>query len=66
MGEGLDVWTQFRIQLVSTIAVVGYTAIVSFAIFKMLDAVVGIRVSSDEEIEGLDAVEHGVQSHWIE
>lgn len=35
----------------------------TFGIFKLLKAVVGIRVSADEEIEGLDMSEHGMRSY---
>ncbi len=32
---------------------------VAFVMFKIIDATVGLRVSAEEEIEGLDFVEHG-------
>lgn len=36
-----------------------WTFITAFIMFKMIDKVVGLRVSPEEEIEGLDITEHG-------
>ncbi len=35
----------------------------SFLIFKILDAVIGLRVSEEEEIMGLDICEHGIRAY---
>jgi Amt family ammonium transporter len=34
-----------------------------FVMFKLIDAVVGIRVSPEEESEGLDYGEHGARAY---
>lgn len=36
-----------------------YAAVLTFIILKMLDAMMGLRVSHEEEIEGLDLSQHG-------
>ena len=36
-----------------------YSGIVSFIILKVIDMVIGLRVSEDEEREGLDVSLHG-------
>jgi Amt family ammonium transporter len=36
-----------------------YSGIMSFIILKVIDMVIGLRVSSDEEREGLDLSLHG-------
>jgi Amt family ammonium transporter len=36
-----------------------YDAVVSLIILKLLDLTIGLRVSEDEEIEGLDLTLHG-------
>ncbi|WP_457643287.1 ammonium transporter [Persephonella sp.] len=46
-------------QIIGIVAVGIYTIVVSFIVFKIVDAVVGLRVSQDEEIEGLDENIHG-------
>jgi len=35
----------------------------AFALFKILKATIGLRVSAEEEIEGLDIVEHGNEAY---
>ncbi len=52
MGE------QVGVQLTGVVATVTFTAIVTYIILKLVDAVVGLRVTEDEEIEGLDIVLH--------
>jgi Amt family ammonium transporter len=36
---------------------------VSLALFKVLDLTVGLRVTEEEEINGLDWEEHGVRAY---
>ena len=36
-----------------------WTFACAYAIFKLIDMTVGLRVSKEEELEGLDATEHG-------
>lgn len=38
--------------------VVGYSFVASFAIFKFIDLILPLRVSEEEEIQGLDATQH--------
>ena len=45
-------------QLVASLATFAYSFVVSFAIAKIIDLVVGLRVSAEEEQEGLDRSQH--------
>ncbi|MEJ2424406.1 MAG: ammonium transporter [Candidatus Thiodiazotropha sp.] len=49
---------QFKVQLIGVIATLVFTAVVTFVILKVVDALVGLRVSREQEIEGLDIVLH--------
>jgi ammonium transporter, Amt family len=40
-----------------------YTFVIAFIMFKILAATVGLRVSPEEEIEGLDVTEHGGEAY---
>ena len=64
-GQGLDVTMgdQFVTQLIGVLAVLGYTAAVTWVILKITDALVGNRVSSDEEIGGLDLASHNERGY---
>jgi len=45
---------QFYVQLVGVLATIVFTAVVTFAILKVVDAMLGLRVSEEQEVEGLD------------
>ncbi len=49
----------FLSQVYAVAATMAYSAIASFILLKVVDALVGLRVSEDEEREGLDVVLHG-------
>ena len=50
-------------QIYGVIATVVWTAVVTFVILKIVQAVIGLRVSQDQEREGLDLAEHGESVH---
>ncbi|OGW83663.1 MAG: ammonia permease [Omnitrophica bacterium RIFCSPLOWO2_01_FULL_45_10] len=52
-------WKLFNAQLTAVISVAIYTFIVSLIAWAILKVTIGIRVSLQEEIEGLDIGEHG-------
>ncbi len=49
---------QIYVQLIGIIATVVFTAVVTWGVLKVVDALVGLRVSEDQEIEGLDIALH--------
>ena len=48
-------------QAVAVLATIAYCAVASWVLLKITDATVGLRVSAEEEREGLDIVLHGEQ-----
>ena len=46
-------------QLVGVVGVGAFVLVTSFILWKILDATLGVRVSPEEEVEGLDIGEHG-------
>lgn len=50
--------TFFFTQLKALAIVVGYSFVVSYAIFKFIDLILPLRVTEEEEIQGLDASQH--------
>jgi Amt family ammonium transporter len=48
----------FLVQLKAVVVTIVYSFIVSFVLLKIVDAVVGLRVSEDEERIGLDLTQH--------
>ena len=58
-AEGINSITgQLKIQLIGVVATIIFTALLTWAILKVIDALIGLRVTNEEEIEGLDIVLH--------
>ncbi|CAA6689606.1 MULTISPECIES: ammonium transporter [unclassified Lentimonas] len=53
----------FGIQLIGTLSVGAFAFVLSFAVFGLLKVVMGVRVSPEEEAEGLDIGEHGQEAY---
>ena len=53
------------VQALGVVVTVGYTAIVTWIILKVTDALVGNRVSDEEETEGLDLISHNEQGYTL-
>ncbi|GBE00473.1 ammonium transporter NrgA [bacterium BMS3Abin07] len=56
---------QFFIQLGAVAAVGLYSFVVSLIIFKLVDLLVGVRVSEEIEVEGLDYSQHGESGYTL-
>jgi Amt family ammonium transporter len=50
---------QLAIQAVAVVVVAAYAAIVTWGLLKLIDIVLGLRVSPEEEQQGLDTTQHG-------
>ena len=60
-GQGLSadsIGGQFVVQLIGVVFTIVYCGVLSFILLKIVDAIVGLRVSQDEETEGLDISLH--------
>ena len=58
LAEGVSMVAQVGKQFVGVIATIIYDFIAAFIILKILDAVIGLRVTEEEETEGLDIILH--------
>ena len=52
------------VQFLGFVAVAAWTTVTMIIVFALIRATVGLRVSEEEEITGLDAVEHGLPSAY--
>ncbi len=52
-------WDQFLLQCYAVGAVFVFTAVATFILLKVVDVIVGLRVTEEEEREGLDVALHG-------
>jgi Amt family ammonium transporter len=59
-GDGLFFGNpgQFVIQLIAVGVTLAFSFVVSYILFKILDATMGLRVTTEDEVAGLDITEH--------
>lgn len=55
-GGGTD---QLVAQIIGVLAIAAWTSVLAIATFAIIKATVGLRVSEEEELQGLDILEHG-------
>ncbi len=56
---GTAVWTQLKAVLFT----IAWTGIGSLILFKIVDVIIGLRVTTEQEREGLDIAEHGERAY---
>jgi ammonium transporter, Amt family len=62
-GDDYDMIAQLLIQIEGVVITVVWSAVVSFVAFKLVDMVIGLRVDTDTERQGLDLTSHGEQAY---
>ena len=50
---------QEMVQIKAVLTTLIWSGVVSFILYKLIDMTMGLRVTTDEEREGLDQVSHG-------
>ena len=63
MGCSLAIQNSSVVQLIMIGAVAGFSMIGTWIILKIIDVVMGLRVTQDEEQEGLDLSQHGEKAY---
>jgi len=64
-AEGVTMGSQVGVQLLGVIATVVFTVVVTFVILKLVDALLGLRVTDEEETEGLDINQHDERGYIL-
>lgn len=57
-NEGMNMASQVQVQIIGIVATFAYTAIVTFVLLKLVDAMLGLRIDEEDETMGLDLAEH--------
>ncbi len=65
LAEGISMGAQVGKQIVGVVATIVYCGIVSLILLKIVDAMIGLRVTSDQETEGLDIALHDERGYNI-
>jgi Amt family ammonium transporter len=63
LAEGMSITSQLSVQAISVGITVIWTAIASYVILKIAGVFGGLRVSDDDEVEGLDIAQHGERGY---
>ena len=62
-NEGMTMGSQLQVQVIGVVSCLVYTALASYVLLKLVDNVLGLRVSQDEETEGLDLNQHNERGY---
>lgn len=58
-ADGIEsIGGQLKVQLIGIVATIAYTAIVTYVILKLVSVFTELRVSEEDEVEGLDTTSH--------
>ncbi|PCJ89247.1 MAG: ammonia channel protein [Thiotrichaceae bacterium] len=64
-SEGMNMGSQLGVQLTGVIATIVFTAVVTYIILKVVDALLGLRVTEEQEVEGLDINQHDERGYIL-
>lgn len=65
LPEGRDITAQFGVQAIGAVATIAWCALVTFVILKLVGVFIPLRVSEEEETQGLDIVLHDERGYNI-
>ena len=58
LAKGVSIMDQVSVQALGIVVTASWSALFSYLILKLLDKVIGLRVTPDQEVQGLDQVLH--------
>ena len=58
LAEGVSIMDQVSVQALAVVVTITWSALFSYLILKLLDKLIGLRVTPDQEVQGLDQVLH--------
>ncbi len=65
LAEGMTIASQLWVQTKGVLFTIVYTAVLSFIILKVVDLVIGLRVTEEQETEGLDLALHDERGYIL-
>lgn len=63
-AEGVTMASQVTVQAIAVGVTVVWAGVISYILYKVVDALVGLRVTEEVEREGLDTAEHGERAYY--
>ncbi len=65
LAEGMTMGSQVGVQLIGILATIVWTVVITYITLKVVDMLVGLRVSDEEETEGLDINQHDERGYIL-
>ena len=65
LADGVSAGSQAMVQIIGVVSVAVWSAVATAVIVVLTKAIIGLRVSEDEEIEGLDFSHHGETAYRL-
>ena len=62
-GDNTGIGQQMYAQIIGVVVTYVYSGVLSYILLKIIDKVIGLRVSAEEETEGLDIASHGERGY---
>jgi Amt family ammonium transporter len=62
-AEGMTMGSQVSVQLIGVLVTAAWSGVVTLVLLKLTDAIAGLRVTAEEETEGLDTVLHNEKGY---
>jgi Amt family ammonium transporter len=63
--DGYEMGAQVITQATGVLITIVWSGVVAFVSFKLVDMVMGLRVSEEDEREGLDTATHGERAYNV-
>jgi len=64
-ADGVNMGSQLGVQLTGVIVTIVFTAVTTFVCLKIVDLLIGLRVTDEEETEGLDINQHDERGYIL-
>ncbi len=65
LAEGMTIAGHFAVQITGVVSVALFSLVATVVLAKLTDLAVGLRVSKEDELEGLDITSHGERAYDI-
>jgi len=62
-AEGMTMLSQVGVQAIGVVATASYAATITFVLLKIIDVLLGLRITEDQETEGLDLNQHNERGY---
>lgn len=64
-ADGMNMGSQLGVQLTGVLVTIVFTAVATFVCLKIVDMLIGLRVTDEEETEGLDINQHDERGYIL-